>query len=395
MTSSDHSIEIAMIFHWGVNAGFGHGRRCSILSGALRRLGCRVAAVSSFTPPLPKSLASSFDELIQTCDFTADSIASCLENRPFSAVILDGYNFDEDIQKTVLEMGFQLIRIDDPPLKTNLAPLLLLPATNRLFSPPQFPEGSIDSPEIIDFPQCCLAETDTAIIGKMENENSENNNREERNSVARNSEIKIRGKKNRGKKILVSLGSASPVKILADLARGFLKASVEGYDLIIVPGPLSDYNSDPKTLCGTTVSENLSDLPEFDESAGRVFIIPQTQNLAALMRSCDLMISSAGVTLQEALLMAIPVLSGITADNQKGIHDYLMSKNAVTPCHCSGNLDEMYLEAWAELFSHLPGCEVQNKLHDASKRGAALLENSGPQGTATKIIAHISENCKM
>jgi UDP-2,4-diacetamido-2,4,6-trideoxy-beta-L-altropyranose hydrolase len=200
-------------------------------------------------------------------------------------LVLDGYHFDSDYQRSIREAGSRLVVIDDYNHLSNYHADILL---NQSI-------GAELIPYICDLKTLKLFGPKYALL------------RTEfltwKNRIQKQSEDPRR--------VIVTLGGADPDNITLKVLRALLQTRLNGFGIDVIVGP---------------ANPNIKEL-EFEIQCARKASVPLTNsiqllysiNLPEIMAMADVAISAGGSTCWELCFFGKPFLVLITAENQRGI----------------------------------------------------------------------------
>jgi UDP-2,4-diacetamido-2,4,6-trideoxy-beta-L-altropyranose hydrolase len=200
-------------------------------------------------------------------------------------IVLDGYHFDSDYQKSIREAGSRLVVIDDYNHLPNYHADILL---NQNIGAELIPY-SCDLKTVKLFgPKYALLRTEFLIW-------------KDRIQIQREDQHRI----------MVTLGGADPDNITLKVLRGLFQTRLKGFAVDVIVGP---------------VNPNIREL-EFEIQCARKASVPIANsiqllysiNMPEIMAMTDMAISAGGSTCWELCFFGKPFMVLIAAENQRGI----------------------------------------------------------------------------
>lgn len=196
--------------------------------------------------------------------------------------VVDGYHFDPDYQKSIRELGYKLVVIDDyNHLPAYHADILL----NQNIGAEQFPYRCGSKTVKLFGPQYALLRTEFLAW---------------RNSARKKSGGQIR--------IMVTLGGSDPDNITLKVLKALCHMSLSGYIADVIAGPT---NPNIKKLS--------LEIQHIQKSSVNTIKLHQNINMPEIMAVTDVAISAGGSTCWELCFFGIPSLLIIAAENQQSI----------------------------------------------------------------------------
>lgn len=328
--------------------GMGHVMRCIALAEMLGdhfNLHFVMQAPSDAVLRLVSNYCQRVITLPRTSDFTEDALnfSACL--RPGNIVVLDGYSFDAHYQATIQKLvPGKLVVIDDLVAGEYYADMIINHA----------PEVDISGYKASPGTRI-LAGTDYALLRK-----------ELLSSAAAQPSDQV-------KRIFLSMGAADVHNLSAKFCDGLLR----------LPGITEIH------LIAGAVNPHLPELHErAANSAGQLFVHVNISSSELLERlgSCDLAICPASTLALECCAARVPLVSGYSAENQKGILRGLEHMGALY------NLGDLH-GLTAEMFNEALLFVINNAdfRMDMSQRQSAVIDGRSPE-RLLKAFRELSSN---
>jgi len=319
--------------------GTGHVMRCLALAQAWQDAGGRaVFLIAMESPPLEARLRSegmevihlpvqpgSTDDVVQTADFARQVGADW--------VVVDGYHFGADYQRTIKGSGLRLLFIDDIGHAGHYSADLVLNQNIHAH------EGLYQNREHYT----------RLLLGT-------------RYVLPRREFLKWRGWEREipevARKVLVTMGGSDPDNVTLKVIQALQQVDVDGLETTVVVG-----GSNPN-------HEELQSAVQ--DSRFPIRLESNVTNMPELMAWADVAVSSGGSTCWELAFMGLPLLVLVLADNQGRSAEYLETANVAVNlgwhAHCSR---EQITEALQRLrFS-------QARRRAMSREGRALTDGKG------------------
>ena len=259
--------------------------RCLALAQGSKDAGGRVSFVTACTNErLLKRLADEDFEIKRLKHSYPDSedwaaTQEVLSRSSGSWLVLDGYHFDSEYQKTIKSFGTPLLMIDDNAILPHyFADIVLnhnLHAANLRYSRER-------NTHVLSGPSYALLRREFQKWLDWERPTPE-----------------------RASKILITMGGADTENLTEKILHLLAKAKIGEIEVIVVIGPVYRYRNRIRKL--------LPDLPF------RASVRTDVTDMTTLMAWADLAITGAGSTCWEALFMELPCILLILADNQREI----------------------------------------------------------------------------
>jgi UDP-2,4-diacetamido-2,4,6-trideoxy-beta-L-altropyranose hydrolase len=310
-----------------IQMGTGHIMRCLALAQAWQDAGGEAIFAMS-----PKALAlearlksegmtvvnitvspGSADDAVQTVDFAREAQASW--------IVVDGYHFTADYQRTIKETGLYLFFIDDYGhanryladivLNQNAYAQLLLGTRYTLFRR--------------EFTQWKKWEKEIP-------------------STAR--------------KLLVTLGGTDPDNVTLEVVQALQQIEGQDIEVVIVVGASYPYYAELQSAIGgspfsTRLLSNVTDMP-------------------GLMAWADIGIAGGGATAWELAFMGLPSLILVLSDNQRAVAEWLDANQVAICLDGYGRSAEKIVQA----VQQLSGPEIREQM---SRRGRGIVDGEGCQ----------------
>lgn len=263
--------------------GMGHLMRCLSIAMALRELGASVLFLTADGSGQELIQKRKFESLVLNTDYTQmetelDSLKEVIQKRKISLLLIDSYQvtaaYLESVRKWVktvcLEEEIKEVRPVDGIINYNIyAP--------RLGYEEQYPK------ETFRYLGSKYAPTRPEFAGNITN---------------------IRAK---AEKILITMGGSDAYNISGHLLKAFLCRSGHEFQ-----------NMEFEVVCGTFNSHK-EELLALERQNSRVHIRMQVEDMAGLMRGCDIAVAAAGSTMYELSALGVPTVCCYYVDNQKKI----------------------------------------------------------------------------
>jgi UDP-2,4-diacetamido-2,4,6-trideoxy-beta-L-altropyranose hydrolase len=269
----------------GTRIGSGHLMRCIALAQAwVDEGGEALVLMGPGQSPAEGSLAEEHLEIrhldiIPGCGDDARETVRAAEGLGAGWVVLDGYHFDGDYQRTLKESGLSLLLIDDlGQAGPYHADIILNP---NLYADEMLYRGAGPSTRFLIGPRYALLRREFAPWrGRFP----------EIPGVAR--------------RILLSLGGADPGNITLAMIGCLQGLAVEGLGLVVVAGANNPHYQ--------TLEARIAGLRN-------ITLVQDTRHISELMASSDLAITGGGVTCFELAFMGVPALVVILSENQRPV----------------------------------------------------------------------------
>ena len=265
----------------GTSIGMGHVIRCIALADMLKNNFTITFAIQKPTDSVIKSIHLATETIVHlpvTDNYNQDAINFSQFLEPTDIVVLDGYHFQTDYQKTIKSKGCKLVVIDDLHSWHHVADAIINHAagiTESVYSKEEYTKLYLGL-------EYALLRKPFLIPSK---------------EIKRIDSIK---------EVFISMGAAD----ITNLTQKFTEAlvQVEGIEKIhLMLGSINPNLSSIDKLIET--SKNVEIVKHFDISA---------EQLAALLKTCDVSICPASSISLESCAIGIGLISGYTAGNQKG-----------------------------------------------------------------------------
>ncbi len=276
----------------GTSIGMGHVIRCLALADMLKNDFTIVFAIQMPVESVIKSIHTITETILHlpiTNNYSQDASNFCGFLEETDIVILDGYNFKTDYQKAIKDKGCKLVAIDDLHAWHHVADVIINHAAG--VDPAKYSAEK--------YTQFCLG-LDYVLLRKAFLTNS--SEEKEVNTI---------------KKVFISMGAADVTNLTQKYTEALIQVNgIEEIHLML--GSInSNLTSIEKLIEKTKVPKIIK---HFDISA---------EQLVKLLQQCDLAICPASSISLEACATGIALVSGYTAENQKGILKGLASKNVI------------------------------------------------------------------
>jgi UDP-2,4-diacetamido-2,4,6-trideoxy-beta-L-altropyranose hydrolase len=325
----------------GVNLGMGHIVRSLALADMLKDEFSVVFAIQEPDNNTLKAVHQIVETVIhlpKTDDFQADckNFSDYLRNDQI--VVLDGYNFQTDYQRSLKKKGCKLIVIDDLILWHHVA------------------DGIINHADQID-PRIYSKEDDTKLYLGLDY------------ALLRKPFLSREGKARQisfVKKVFISMGAADINNITSKFCSALIEiAGIEEIHLML-----------------GSINPHLKELNELAISSPDVKIISHfninAAELSALLKKCELCICPASSISMESCAVGIPLLSGYTAENQMNIlHGLLKHEAAIS----LGNFNTIKKEEIIDCIHQLRA--DSEKLDTMVKNQSKMIDGRSPERLLT------------
>ena len=274
--------------------GTGHIMRCIALAQAWQDRGGHVTFLShckndklrhriihegSHFEPIHKPYPDPLD-----LDQTIQKLSSIKKDRSSDVwLVLDGYHFNPDYQKYIIESGHKLLVIDDNNHHPHYHAHILL--NQNIHAPELKYSCNIDTVQLLG--------TKFVLLRKEF-------------LKYKNWKRKISYKAN---KILVTMGGADPDNVTLKVIKALNMIADPDFEIKIIVGP---------------ANMNIESLQkELSLSLFTYSLLSNAENMSSLMAWSDLAVSAGGITCWELLFMGLPIVILITAENQKRVAEEL------------------------------------------------------------------------
>jgi UDP-2,4-diacetamido-2,4,6-trideoxy-beta-L-altropyranose hydrolase len=267
-----------------IAAGTGHVMRCLALAQAWQDAGGRVAlATTALLPSLEtrlsaESVAVHVMPVFRGLPADADATAALAQDLGARWVVLDGYQFDADYERSIAVAGPHLLRIDDGGRTGSYRADIVLDQ-NLGADPAQYLRRGADTE--------CLLGSDFVLL------------RREFRAAAR----APRELHEDARRVLVTLGGTDPDNVTAIVLAGLRQLAAPDLEVTVVVG-----GGNPHL---PQVGAALAELP------GPTALRVDATDLPALMAHADVAVAAGGGTCWELCAMGVPMLLVALADNQR------------------------------------------------------------------------------
>ncbi len=330
----------------GPEIGSGHVMRCAALADALRSRGAEVAFLSHGLPPrLAGELAAigvataALPEVWPNVRDAAETIAVANE-RPADArwVVVDGYHFDRDYMRVLVDAGLRIAWIDD--LNTlggfdcDMVVNPTLGAEREAYATPLHTRTLMGATYALVRP----------VFGDLG-----------------------RVGENRSNHIVITLGGADPRRLTPHVVRGVLSTRIEGYRLTVAVGP-----SNP----------NIDEVRRAAAGASNVEVIHDPPDFPRRLASSILVITAAGGATWEVATLGIASLLIVVADNQQRGASAMAEAGAAEAMSASTPADLAGLPSRVDaLLNH-----ERDRLAQMADRAARIVDGKGAHRVARWIV---------
>ncbi len=270
--------------------GTGHVMRClSLAQGFIARAGRVLFVCIPDARPLEariKAVGAQVEWLSAERGSPEDALEMIMmaEKAKASALVLDGYCFEDRYQQTIADAGLPFLVVDDyGHAKHYSADLILnqnLGASEDLYS------DRAESTKLLLGPSFALLRPEFMEASKNDHEIS---------AVA--------------KKILVTLGGADPDNHTCTVLDVLSQVGRSDLDVTVLVGGENPHGKEIEKRAKT--------------SGFSITVLRDVPNMAELMAATDIAIAAAGSTTWELLCMGVPTVTGVIAENQEVIADAL------------------------------------------------------------------------
>lgn len=255
-----------------------------------------------------------------------------------SWLVLDGYHFNSEYQRTIKEAGYRLLVVDDTAhLDYYFADIIL---NQNIYAK--------------DLKYSCPAKT-RLLLGS-------------RYVLLRSEFIVLkdwkRQKPKRARHVLVTLGGADPDNMTLQIIDALKKANISDIEVTVVVGASSP-NLD-------LLKAAVADKPF------AMNILDNVKNMADLMVRADVAVSSGGSTCWEMSFMKLPFFTFVLADNQRDISNGVAKAGIAINCGWYYEIDSV---SFAKRFIKL--INDRNHRSKMSERAGELIDGAG----ANRIIS--------
>lgn len=324
----------------GVKIGAGHVMRCIALAQAWQDQGSEVTFISHCESEALKERIRiegyRFISLDHACPDSSDIVntLSILKNESANQnnwVVLDGYHFTTEYQKTIRDEGFCLLVIDD---------------INHL---PHYHADILINQNIhaLDLNYHCDEDT-TLFLGT-------------RYVLLRREFLKYQDFKreipDRAKNILVTLGGADPDNVTIKVIEALKRLNEPDMAVRIIIGPANPHE---EMLRKSIVSKGF-----------KAELLINPPNIPELMAWADMAVSAGGSTCWELAFMGLPSIVFVLAENQAAVAEYL-NKTIVN----IGRINEISVRYISHSCKSLMQDNVRRKYF--SEQSRILINGEGP-----------------
>ncbi|MEO5571431.1 MAG: UDP-2,4-diacetamido-2,4,6-trideoxy-beta-L-altropyranose hydrolase [Bacteroidia bacterium] len=312
----------------GTSIGMGHVSRCIALADMLKNKFNITFAIQETAESIFDTIQTVTNEIItlpQTNNYTEDSINFSQHLKADDIVVLDGYNFKTDYQKTIKEKKCKLICIDDLHAWHFVADAVINHAAGidkSVYSAEQYTNFNLGLDYVLLRKPFLESTTTQRKIYEV-------------------------------KKVFISMGAADVNNLTQKFTEALLKIKkIEEIYLL-----LSSINPNLRSI-ENIIQENkqANIVKHFDIGA---------EELKELIKTCDIAICPASTISLECCAVGIGLVSGFTSENQLGILNGLKENNAAIDL---GDMNILSVE------------ELKNKLEEITLQEASINELINKQG---------------
>jgi UDP-2,4-diacetamido-2,4,6-trideoxy-beta-L-altropyranose hydrolase len=268
-----------------VAIGTGHVMRCLALAQGWQDAGGdAVFAMAETTPAIEKLLAETCEVVAIGCEpgsaeDTERTVAIARQRRA-DWVVLDGYRFSADCQRSLKEAGFKVFFVDDYGHTQHYYADVVLNQNVHAH------ESAYEAREAY-----------TRLLLGL------------RYCMLRREFVPWRGWKRQtaatGRKVLITMGGSDPGNLTGCMMKAIRELKLDGLEVTVVVG-----GSNPHFTCLQKLAA---------DSGNHMTILRDVRNLAELMAQSDVAISAAGSTCWEMCLLQLPMVLIDVAENQTPI----------------------------------------------------------------------------
>jgi len=265
--------------------GTGHVMRCLALAQAWQDCGARVTfALAESTPALRERLLSESFAVVPiksaagAADDSQETVALARERRA-DWIVVDGYQFGADYQRTLKAAGFKVLWVDDYGHADHYSADFVL--NQNVGVTPAIYADREPHTQLFVGPRYCLLRREFSAW------------RDWRRDVTP-----------KGHRVLVTMGGSDPANLTARALDALLIAKVEQLDAVVVLGGSSPPSEFPEPSA---------------ESGKRISVRRDVKNMAELMAWADVAIASAGSTCWELCLLGLSSVLVDVAENQTAV----------------------------------------------------------------------------
>lgn len=321
----------------GTSIGMGHVIRCIALADMLKNDFNLAFAIQESKERVIKNIHSVTETILHlplSDDYNQDAINFSQFLEPTDIVVLDGYNFKTKYQQTIKDKGCKLVVIDDLHNWDHVADAIINHAigiNENVYSKAESTKLYLGSEYALLRKPFLTASTETKKISAV-------------------------------KKVFISMGAAD----VNNLTQKFIEAiiQVKGIEEI--------------HLMLGSINPNLASIDELIENNKQIKIIKHfeisAEQLAQLLKICDLAICPASSISLESCAIGIGLISGYTAENQKGILQGLKDKNSIIDL---GDLNAIKSEKIISEIKKI--AEMPNQLNELIQNQKILIDGKSPQ----------------
>lgn len=321
----------------GTSIGMGHVMRCIALADMLKNDFNVAFAIQTPAESVIKNIHSVTETILHlpdTTDYKKDATGFSQFLEPTDIVILDGYNFKTDYQKIIKSAGCKLVVIDDLHDWHQVADAVINHAagiTAADYSKEEYTKLYLG--------------LEYALLRKP--------------FLIPSKEIK---KINAVKKVFISMGASD----INNLTKKFTEALIQIKGIEEIHLMLGSINPNLKSI-DLLIEKNKQIIikKHFEISA---------EQLAELLKKCDLSICPASSISLESCAIGIGLITGYTAENQKGILSGLADKKTIIDL---GDLNAIKTEAIISEIKKI--IEVPEKLNELIENQKKIIDHDSPK----------------
>ncbi len=320
----------------GTSIGMGHVMRCLALADMLKNDFTIAFAIQKPTESVIKNIHSVTETILHlplADDYNQDANNFSQFLEPNDIVVLDGYNFKTKYQQIIKDKGCKLVVIDDLHSWHHVADAIINHA-----------EGvTVSDYSTENYSKLCLG-LDYVLLRKP--------------FLNVTTETK---KINTIKKVFISMGAAD----INNLTHKFTEAVIQVKGIEEIHLMLGSINPNLKSIDALIEkNKSIKIIKHFEISA---------EELAQLLKVCDVSICPASSISLESCAIGICLVSGYTAENQKGILQGLKDKNAIVDL---GDLNAIKSEKIVSEVKKI--VESPEKINELIKNQENLIDRKSP-----------------
>ncbi len=310
----------------------GHVMRCLALAQAWQDAGGSVVfAMAESTPAIDRRLRAEGMEIVPL-EAVTNSVQDAREvsalSRHYQApwVVIDGYRFDSEYQRTLKNAGVKLLFVDDLGQCEHYSADLVL--NQNVHASESMYASCEPYTRFLFGPHFAMLRRDFRHWSRWQ-----------------------RAIRPSGRKVLVTMGGSDPHNLTAVVLEALRGVKIDGLEIVAVLG-----GSNP----------HIDSLERLAERSPVVRLLKDAENMPELMAWADVAVSAAGSTCGEMCMLGLPAILIDLAGNQRPVAQELSRKQAAI--HLGSSRDVTAAEIATSLTSLLLSAELRTSLSLCSQK---------------------------